>query len=230
MSRRKCKAIHDGIKCGIRFEPAQPFTQWCSDDCKLALAMEKLAKIRLQQDRARNKAIKDQKKAYNQKTKQMREKIQPKKRKTGGVLREPLDIVFSYLVRERCNWICEVCNTDYSDNRGEFDCSHFKSRNNKSVRYHPLNAMGHCRSCHSKLGNDHNAMVREYDKSHGSDSRERIVFLSNQPCKLSAAQVKELLDHYKSEEKRFKAVRSGGYDGYLEFTCLDWYMDQCAAK
>ncbi len=222
--QRRCKAIINDVKCREKFTPKFNAEWWCCDEHRDVIVQETLAKVRVKNERDKKKAEKEAKKAYNQKTKEMRARITPKKRKTGGVLREPIDILFSYLVRERANWICECCGTDYSDNKQMFDCSHFKKRNIKATRYHPYNAMAHCRSCHQKLGKDSEGMTAEYVKCFSEAQKDIVTALSNKTCKLLKHHTKEIVEHYKKEEARLKQLRANGYDGYIEFTCPEWYQ------
>ncbi len=221
--QRRCKAVIDGVKCREKFTASFQQEHWCCDDHRDIIIKDTLAKDRKKKEQAINKAKKDADKAYNKKTREMRERIKPVKRKTGGVKRDPIDIVFSYLVRERANWICECCGVDYSQDKQNLHCSHYQKRSKKGTRYHPDNCLAHCVSCHMKLESAPGDMDKEYIRCHSLEKKDHIVLLSNQYCKLLDHQIKEIFDHYKTEEKRLKQIRSEGHDGYLAFTCPDFY-------
>ena len=151
MAKRKCKAIHDGIKCGIRFEPSQPFTQWCSDDCRLALAMEKLAKIRLQQDRARNKAVKTAAKKEREKHARRKLEIKPL-----SWFHNKAKVACNSYIRERDkNDCCISCDKPLSFEE-KYDAGHFKTQGaHKWIAYDEVNINGQCVSCNQhKSGNE----------------------------------------------------------------------------
>ena len=63
----------------------------------------------------------------------------------------------------------------------------------------------------------------EYDKVFGEENRIFIIHLSNQVCKMPKDKLDDLMAHYKSEEKRMKKLRADGFDGYIEFSCPQWY-------
>ena len=93
-------------------------------------------------------------KAYDNKTKELKKKygVEKKTRKgTAGVKRDKIDIILSQLVRERTNWDCECCGTNFAHDKQKLHCSHFQKRSKLPTRYHPLDCMAHCMSCHSKL-------------------------------------------------------------------------------
>ncbi len=69
------------------------------------------------------------------------------------VRRDPLDDLFSKLVRERANWCCEKCGKYHPEGtRRSLHCSHFFSRRKRSTRWDPRNAAAHCFKCHQELG------------------------------------------------------------------------------
>lgn len=64
------------------------------------------------------------------------------------IKRKKADVVFSELVRNRANWVCESCGKDKSHDKQYFDCAHIMGRRSVGLRWHPCNALGLCRSCH----------------------------------------------------------------------------------
>ena len=61
---------------------------------------------------------------------------------------DPRDTLFSRLVRTRARWRCQKCKTQYQEGDRGLQCAHIIGRRNKAVRYHPLNAIALCYSCH----------------------------------------------------------------------------------
>ena len=65
-----------------------------------------------------------------------------------GIKRTPADIAFSLCIRERSDWKCERCGTQYAPNSRGLECSHYHTRGKWGVRFHPLNAEALCTGCH----------------------------------------------------------------------------------
>jgi len=64
------------------------------------------------------------------------------------------DRYFSYFIRERDNWICKKCKTQYPRKAQGLHCSHFFGRRAESTRFDPNNADAHCYYCHQYLGSN----------------------------------------------------------------------------
>ena len=69
-----------------------------------------------------------------------------------GIKITPADSWFSKCVRQRANWRCEHCGTQYDTSSTGLHCSHFHGRGNWATRFHPENARALCFGCHSKMG------------------------------------------------------------------------------
>lgn len=69
-----------------------------------------------------------------------------------GIKITPADSWFSKCVRQRANWCCEHCGTQYDQSSTGLHCSHFHGRGNWSLRFHPENARALCFGCHSFMG------------------------------------------------------------------------------
>lgn len=66
----------------------------------------------------------------------------------GGIKRDLTDKLFSDYIRLKARYVCERCIRDFSGRTEIFDCSHFYSRGNKSVRFYEDNVAPVCRGCH----------------------------------------------------------------------------------
>ena len=64
---------------------------------------------------------------------------------------KPLDKKFSFYIRSKANWTCEVCGKKYKPPTKGLHCSHFWGRRNKSVRFDPDNVIAACFGCHRKF-------------------------------------------------------------------------------
>ncbi len=74
-----------------------------------------------------------------------------KTRNTGRMIRiNPLDQLFSQVIRTRDNWTCQRCGRYFPEgSRQGLDCSHFFGRANRGTRWDEENACAHCRGCHA---------------------------------------------------------------------------------
>jgi len=71
-----------------------------------------------------------------------------------------VDRLFSLFIRDRANWKCERCGTQYSHPTMALHNSHFYGRGRKSVRWDEDNCIAACYGCHQYLGAnpmEHNA-------------------------------------------------------------------------
>jgi len=135
----------------------------------------------------------------------------------GGIKRDKYDILFSYLVRERSNWICEYCHRDFNHNHGGLHCSHFYGRSGVGTRWHPWNAFSHCFTCHQKLGDNPPLFAEWVEKQLGSEKFARLRIMGGKPTKMSKFDKEIIHTHYLKEKKRILKLRDEGSIGRLEF-------------
>lgn len=132
--------------------------------------------------------------------------------------RNKLDIVFSYLVRERAGWNCERCGKHYPPgHRRGLECSHVFGRRRQSVRYHPLNAMALCTGCHRHVTAHPQQHMELYEKKFGAVRMEALRRLANTTVKRTAFEKEKLHAEMKAELRRLESLRNGGEVGRLEF-------------
>jgi hypothetical protein len=134
--------------------------------------------------------------------------------------RDPLDAVFSDLVRERANHTCERCGA-YSpeDARRAFHCSHFIGRGVYSLRWHPLNGSGICAACHLHLGANPILHLEWFEYYYGRLAINDLRKWSQVIPRFRAKDKIEMLAFYRAERKRLLAERHSGATGRLEFDC-----------
>lgn len=65
-----------------------------------------------------------------------------------GLRRSPADKYFSDIVREKADYKCERCFSEFERPTKELHCSHYHSRAKKSVRFDFSNAAALCAKCH----------------------------------------------------------------------------------
>ena len=140
------------------------------------------------------------------------------------IKRDKYDATFSDLIRERADWTCERCGLECrkegQDSR-RLDCSHFYSRANRSVRWHPLNAAAHCFRCHQELGGNP-VLFREWILEYlGPELDQRLRELAHTPRKWKPWEKDEMREHYANQLKMLKARRAAGDRGYIEVVSYD---------
>jgi len=87
---------------------------------------------------------------------------------------DPLDILFSYLIKLRANGICEYCGKVGSQT------SHFHSRRKRSVRWDMDNACWLCFSCHMFLDGNPYVHTEFFKKRLGSERFEELNIRAEQ--------------------------------------------------
>jgi len=135
--------------------------------------------------------------------------------------RDPLDAIFSDLVRERANWTCERCGKYYPEGtRQGLHHSHNYGRRNRSVRWWPLNATALCYACHRWYA-EYPLDSADWLRRKLGDLADLLRERANTPRKYTAAERKEMLAHYRSEWKRLQQARKEGATGRIEFVGYD---------
>ncbi len=136
--------------------------------------------------------------------------------------RDPLDAIFSDLVRERASWTCEKCGRYAPEgSRQGMHCSHNYGRSNRATRWYPLNGTCLCYNCHRHYS-DYPPEAMDWLRKHLGDEQFAILReRAHTPRKYTAAERKEMLLHYRKEWKRLQAARMAGAVGRLEFVGYD---------
>lgn len=138
-----------------------------------------------------------------------------------AIKRTPADAAFSDCVRERANWKCECCGTDYTNRTQGLHCSHYHGRANWSVRFDPDNAQAHCYGCHSKLeGSPHDFYKLWFD--YLGEGAYQILLDKKNDTSLGKEYRRtkgkgDIAKHYREEFKRMRDLRASGEIGRIEF-------------
>jgi len=133
--------------------------------------------------------------------------------------RTTLDRLFSQVVRERADWTCESCGTQFEVRAPNLHCSHFRSRRYNGTRWHPINAAAHCATCH-RFFSDHPHIFGAWIKDHlGEDGLEALIQLSNRVTKFTDEDRRAIRDALKKILSFLKDKRSDGVRGRIE---IDW--------
>ena len=136
-----------------------------------------------------------------------------------------LDKLMSQLIRERADWVCESCRKDFKNNHFYLDWSHYISRGEFHVRWHPNNGNAHCKQCHHEFGRCPGKHASWY-RQHMGEGSERILhdYLENRRKKMSKwslADKLDMIEHYKEQLKIMKKKRDEGVTGFLDFVSYD---------
>ena len=123
------------------------------------------------------------------------------------IKKKKLDVIFSQLVRERANFICEACATNKRLEQSTLDCAHIFSRRNLSLRFHPKGAVSLCRGCHM-FYTENPFDWSDWCRDHfGGDLLAELRLVSNQTVKWTKKQREEIYDHYKQELRIMQGKR-----------------------
>ena len=136
----------------------------------------------------------------------------------GGIRRDKYDILFSELVRERADWICESCNVDLKHDQGKLHCSHVFGRRHQGTRIHYWNGVAHCNKCHEKLGQNPIDFAEWYKAVFGERQYDLLRALARRPTKMTNFDKEIIHKHYLGEKKRMRGLRSEGVVGRIDFT------------
>ena len=108
---------------------------------------------------------------------------------------DPLDILFSKLVRLRANGICEYCGKPGSQT------SHFHSRRKKSTRWDLDNASWACFTCHIYLGEHPNKHYEFFKKRLGTERFEELNIRAEMLVKYSKSDKEKIKADLKEKVK-----------------------------
>jgi hypothetical protein len=123
------------------------------------------------------------------------------------IKKKKLDIVFSQLVRERANFLCQGCGAYKRLEQATLDCAHIMSRRSLGLRFHPRNAVSLCRGCHmfyTERPFDWNDWCIDH---FGADFIAELRLVSNQTVKWSKPVREEIYKFYKEELKSMQEKR-----------------------
>jgi hypothetical protein len=135
--------------------------------------------------------------------------------KKNRLKRQTLDATFSKLVRERASWCCQRCGK-YATGQ-QLHCSHLISRRYNAIRWHPLNAVAHCASCHLYLGDRPLEFGRWIESEIGSDNWDLLKERAQTDGKYSAPALKDINDNLKASLEAMQMQRASGVQGRIEF-------------
>ena len=150
MPNRKCKALHDGIKCGVRFEPRFQQQQWCGDECQDLYVKQTLDKLRAKQEQKAKKAKANKEKAERADFRARKEKLKSK-----SDWKREAQAAFNKFIRLRDkDETCISCGIVGRDGGigGYWDAGHYRSRGaNPELAFVEDNCHKQCKQCNRQL-------------------------------------------------------------------------------
>lgn len=143
-----------------------------------------------------------------------------------GLKITPLDTAFSFLIRERADWICERCkrefpNRDFPGGSPGLHASHYWGRVNQSVRFCGMNVFSHCYGCHRHLGSNPHKFRTWMFEVIGELNYDELTLKANSICKRIKTEKKDMMKHFKSQRAYIKKRRAKGQAGYIDFSEWD---------
>ena len=135
-----------------------------------------------------------------------------------GLKRDPLDKIFSDLVRERADWTCECCGREYPERKGMgLHCSHYWGRRNRATRWYGDNCFAHCFACHQRLGGNPHDFADWVRNQLGDTRYDELKLRANGVRKYTKADKEDMKKHFKAQLEYIKRRRSEGETGYIDF-------------
>jgi len=116
---------------------------------------------------------------------------------------DPLDVLFSQVVRARANYTCEYCGQSGK----KMECSHFHSRRKRSVRYDLGNCACLCFSCHTYLGGNPYVHTEWFKKRLGSKRFEQLNIRAETLVRYSKTERDELKVQLQAQLKPYEEAR-----------------------
>jgi hypothetical protein len=116
-----------------------------------------------------------------------------KKPKLSKLLKEA-DRVFSLFIRNRDNYRCVICGSEFRP-----QCGHLIKRGKKSVRFNEFNCHCQCAGCNKK----HNYYPEHYTlwfiQKHGQGAYDNLVQESKKVVNLKVTDLQEIIKKYENK-------------------------------
>jgi len=137
-----------------------------------------------------------------------------------SIRRDKLDAIFSALIRERANQLCE--STGRCGSEVQLECAHIVGRRNKAVRWHPLNAFSLCHSEHRRFTENPLEFAAFVRSKLGDAGLCALNQMARWPAHWTPRQLEGLYKHYCNEYARMADARlNGGRIGRIDFIWPD---------
>jgi hypothetical protein len=199
MPNRKCKALHDGVRCSVRFEAKFQQHQWCSDECMDLYAKQMLDKVRAKNEQKAKKAKADKEKAVRKDLRTRKAKL-----KTKSEYKKEAQAEFNKFIRLRDKDLpCVSCGImgESGGVGGYWDAGHYRSRGaNPELAFVEDNCHKQCKRCNQQLsGNVVNYRI-ELERRIGKDRLEWLEG-SHEMTHYGIEDYKRIKAEYKQKQK-----------------------------
>lgn len=116
-----------------------------------------------------------------------------------------LDSVFSKYIRLRYakNEVAECYTCGKKDHYKKQQAGHFASRRHYSTRWNEYNVQVQCYSCNIGMQGLQFEFGKRLNKEYGDSFAEKLLIESKQIVKFTDDDLKDMIDHYKKELKKF---------------------------
>lgn len=139
-----------------------------------------------------------------------------------SVKREPLDIIFSKVIRESYDYQCCACDANYRHDPGYMHCAHIHTRKHRSTRWNSHHgAIALCAKCHRRFTDFPLEWADFLKRFMGESNYDEAKRLAWQVRKYTKAEKKEMLEHYKAQLKYLERQRGEGATGTLPVVSWD---------
>ncbi len=115
------------------------------------------------------------------------------------IKRDPLDILFSKLVKLLADGKCEYCG-QYPKPQG-YHCHHFIGRRYLNTRYEPLNGAALCMACHNLMGDFPDESQTFFVKRAGSQRAEELKIIARTYNKMTPERREKIKEDLKEKIK-----------------------------
>lgn len=138
-----------------------------------------------------------------------------------------IDTVFSKLIRERDDYICQMPDCKYCENlplrSGGAECSHYRGRRYLAGRWHPDNCICLCHPAHVEIDQGPQAVhVRLMINLLGETRHDMLVErLQRNDFRYPQWERIEMHEHYKAQLKHLEKRRMKGDQGVLPVVAWD---------
>ena len=200
MGSRKCQ----NLDCGKRFKvpnDTPPWVRWCSDECKVEVGVQEVAKARVRRERAAKKQLRERKKENaKQKREYQRNSLRIRKKAAK-------EACHAYIRERDKSQPCICCGRPLGDN---YHAGHFlESGNNPFVRYDEVNINAQSIQCNYFKGGDSGDYERNLRAKFGDAEVDRILALRGGTLKRTPEDYLKIEHYYKDKLKELERKDAG---------------------
>jgi hypothetical protein len=138
------------------------------------------------------------------------------------MLLTPADIAFGLCVKERAQWICEKCSTEYPRGSRGLHCAHFQGRGAWATRFEPENCFAFCYGHHRFFDSRKGSFAQFFIERRGQEIYDMVMKKSeNTDLAKIIRRTKgkgEIAAFFRECYANMLRIRAGGRIGWLPFS------------